>query len=284
MIYKIFLNKTYFILLLLVISIFPENSISNTVNYEFIYFTQKKHGSYKKALITLQNWISHSTDPNLIEINLFRIQELLQHEDLTSQAITILKNLAQQKNITRNIYLNERIHSILLTMYLRNGKLDKANTIIKQHPYLDFYTSHSFKNNDINDFEKKHWPEKKHLPFNIATKNTSWVKASPDLTGEVDFNSLYDSKVKNKLFYLYQNIQVSKPGIHYLFIGKTGYTDIWLNNKKIFSNRIKHNYNNSQYIIKVHLGKGRHSIMVKTGDSQNKLLFSLKNVAEDKEI
>ena len=66
-----------------------------------------------------------------------------------------------------------------------------------------------------------------------------------------------------------------------LWLGKTGYTDIWMDGHNVFSNREKHGFSFDQYGLLLSLSRGKHVLLIKVGDSNSGLMFALRLTDEE---
>jgi hypothetical protein len=112
------------------------------------------------------------------------------------------------------------------------------------------------------------------------THNDEWFDASADLTGKIDTEDIFED-VAGSILYLKTSINVPAKGKYVLWLGKTGFTDIWMDGRNVYSNREKHGFSFDQYGILLSLSRGKHCLLIKTGDSNSGLKFALRLTDED---
>ncbi len=246
------------------------------VDPEIRYTGLKGEGSYREALDLLHRWTLSTEDETICETNIFRIGELMAYPDLFTRGREVLENIRREKKDSLNGFILSRIDSCLNLLALKRGETDRSSEITGKLGFLKFDIIGPFKNSSRNDFEKKHLTEyKKNRIYTGRNYLVKWFPAQPERTGSVNPANLFHD-IEDTLFYLHSDICIAEEGEYSLTLGKTGYTDIWLNGRRIFSDWTRHSYGFDQYRIRLRLRKGYYSLLVKTGDLDGDLRFSAR--------
>lgn len=249
---------------------------------EDTYFVLKKAGNYTEALNLLHTWTLELQDPADIEINLFRIRELLVYPELYERGLEALAKI-KTRACSKSPFLQDRIDEMMIVLYLKKGDLLNAGIALNNLAFMNFQAMGPFKNSTVDEFEKSYAPELGYDPkqtCNGRVYSVSWFPAAPDRTGAININDLYPD-VKDSFFYLSRSIRVPQAGEYYFIMGKTGFTDLWLDGARIFSDRGEHGFNHDQYFIRVYLPAGTHRLLMKAGDSEEGIQVSLRFASAD---
>ena len=243
----------------------PKNHIFNE------YISQKMLGNYEEAIDLIENWTVDLNDPIMIETNLFRINELIKYPEIIEKGIGVFTRIAQKNEVLqKNIFLRQRIQIFLNKLYLRRGQIETAIKIKNSLGFINkFRIIGPFNKIDDLEFEKEYPPEIEIVdPATYTGKiyEVKWFDVNSDHSGEINIKELF-TETSDSIFYLYKKIKVPRNNRYTLFLGKTGYTDLWIDGKKILSNRTKHNFFFDQYKIDLFLSAGMHRILIKIGDS-----------------
>ncbi|MFH0975583.1 MAG: hypothetical protein V1874_07340 [Spirochaetota bacterium] len=224
------------------------------------YLEQKALSDYEGALKTLEDRTFIENDPVTIEMNMFRIYELSKYPELTDSATGLFKKLLANRTVENNPALKARANILLNLLYLKKGNMYDASIVKANLGFINkFRISAPVKNKG--DFGKLFKNE-----ANAEVTETEWFNAQTDPSGKVDLADFF-GEVSGCLFYLKSSITVPEDGNYLLWLGKTGYTDIWIDGGRIFSGRMKHGFLFDQYCITVALSGGTHDLLIKTGDS-----------------
>jgi hypothetical protein len=211
-----------FLIFILLIHIFSIKTASYGIeNYEIQYINQKASANYKTALDILTEWTSIETESIVIEINIFRINELIKYPELIPNAIKAYQKIINNKIVQANPVLEAKIKIFLNRLYLKSGRLQDALNIIADTGFISNY--------------KMNGPFKIDKNRNDEYKNREWFEATVDPSGTINLSDFF-SKVNECVFYLETIIYLPCEGVYNLWIGKSGKTDIWINGKKIYTN------------------------------------------------
>ncbi len=235
------------------------------------YLLQKSAGNYAAALDTLESMTFDTDSPSLIETNLFRIQELLSSSDLIAKGLGVLDSLAAgHRTIAGNEFLRARLQVMRNRLLLRQGNAREAVAIRDALGFISsFNTIGPFPNIGGEGFDTSFPPEREFNPAAAYTGRTAaveWFSVSADLSGSVDFGDLFESTA-DSIFYLRTQVSVLRGGNYILLIGKAGFTDIWIDGVRVFSNRSAHQFSFDQYHVELRLSAGIHTVLIKTANS-----------------
>jgi cellulose synthase operon protein C len=246
------------------------------------FLKEKSIGNYGGALEALVKNSPSLKDPASMEVDIFRIQELMRYPELHDRGLEALEHIAAAAG-PQHPFLADRIDQVRAMLYLSKGDIKRAEAIQKSLSCLDFQALGPFQNSSIEDFERSHGPEqtfnRKQL-FEGTYGPVSWFPVSPDRNGTISFSDLYP-ETRHSFFYLARAISVPQAGEYYLICGKTGYTDLWLDGRRIFADRTEHGFCHDQYYIRLHLPAGPHRIVMKAGDSDEGIRISLRIASAD---
>ncbi|MBN2402420.1 MAG: hypothetical protein JXN64_08460 [Spirochaetes bacterium] len=249
-----------------------------------LYLNQKALSNYNKSIEIIEEWTKHETDAATIEINTFRIYELIKYPELIEKAISAYNVILKNKTVRNNYALLARINIFLNMLYLRKGRAKEALFVRNNLGFIDKYkTTVPFKNSgDFNHSAISEADLSKTESENAHKKtyDADWFDVSADLTGKIDVEEIFGN-VSGSFFYFKTAISVSKNCRYILWLGKTGLTDIWLNGQNVFSNRENHDFSFDQYRILLTLSEGRHNLLLKIGDSKSGVKFSLRLTDEE---
>ncbi len=239
------------------------------------YLNQKSLSNYEKALEIIEEWTIGEKDPVIIETNVFRIYEILKYPELIDKAIGAYKNILENSTVKNDHSITARINIFLNLLYLRKGSVDEALQARRTLGFIDNYkTIGPFKNGDFN---LSYLPEKELSLEDSARifNKDEWFDTQTDPGGGIDAADLF-SDISKSVLYFKNTFSVPSDGGYILRLGKTGYTDIWLDGSNVFSSREKHGFAFDQYCIHVTLSEGKHILLIKTGDSKSGLQFALR--------
>ncbi|HPV42923.1 MAG TPA: DUF3857 domain-containing protein [Spirochaetota bacterium] len=246
------------------------------------FLKEKSAGNYAGALDALGTAGPDLNDPASIEVSLFMVGEMMQYPELHDRAGEVLGHIASVSAHAQP-YLADRVRHLRTRLCLSRGDLKGAEALQKSLAFLDFQAMGPFKNSSVEDFERSYRPERSFDRRQVCAGKFSpvtWFSARPDRTGSISFNELFPD-TGHSFFYLTRTITAPRSGEYLLIMGKTGYTDLWLDNRKIFSDRIEHGFCHDQYFIRVLLPAGPHRLLIKAGDSSSGIQVSLRMAAVD---
>jgi tetratricopeptide (TPR) repeat protein len=265
-----------FILLSLHASALTPNP-SSSLETEEAYFALKQAGSYADALDLLRAWSNELEDPAGIEINLFRIRELLAYPELYDRALDALIKIKAHA-VAKSPFLGDRIDEMTAILHLKKGDLRNAGIAVNDLSFLNFQAMGPFKSGTQDEFEKSYPPELGYDRGQTCIGKAypvSWFPVMPDRTGAININDLHPD-VRDSFFYFSGSLRVPRAGEYYLILGKTGFTDLWIDGARIFSDREEHGFDHDQYFIRVRLPAGPHRLLMKAGDSEQGIQVSLR--------
>lgn len=249
----------------------PQMFAAEYVPPEKKYLAEKSAGNYRAALDILLQWTESIDDPALAEINVFRIRELVYHPELAGAALDGLNKILSADNAaSRTPGARDRIMLLKNRLLLSRGDISAARAVLGALGVVQSYTIIGpFANEGIGDFEISHAPEHaapdgERYPGKLHPVH--WFETRPNHYGAVDINELM-LPASAGLYYFSADISIHEKGLYTVHLGKTGYTDIWLDGGLIFRNRRRHSFCEDQYALNVYMTEGRHRLLVKTGDS-----------------
>ena len=260
----------------------PDYAAPSVLSPEDEYYRLRQRGDYAEALKSLQAWTAGLDDPAAVMANLHRVRELLAYPELYEQGMQALAGI-EAKALCRDPFVKDHIDRIRAFLLLTKGETQKAEAIMTALSLLDFYASGPFSGGSGEEFERSRAPEKETgtvKPRGDDVREAGWFTVAPDRIGVLDFNDLFPG-MDNPLFYLSRSISIPRPGEYYLILGTTGFTDLWLDGAKIFSERTEHGFSHDQYFIRVSLSRGAHRLLVKAGNSAEGIRFSLRIASID---
>ncbi len=253
---------------------------------EIDYFACKQRGDYKKALEILAAWNGKISEPSVLELNAFRISELVSQPELLDLGVEVLESLKKHDPVRNNPLVGERIDLFLNDLYLKKGDIERSDRIVRSLGFNGFFILGPFNNRSLQDFETEHSPERSWSPRKSHEGKSgavTWHYLPHDRFGTIDINDIA-SDVKDTIYYLYGEFEVPSEGGYYMMVGRTGFTDIWMDGTKILSHRERHDFFRDQYMISLSLMRGSHRILVKTGDSRGRIRFSMRMKGRDGSI
>ncbi len=235
------------------------------------YLFQKGLCSYGDALNILEDWTVNSEDPVVIETNIFRIEEIIKYPELIGRGIEALNSVRAKNRLVReNRFLTARIDFFLNGLYMRLGNTEMAGRIRDSLGFIKGYRIIGpFRSGSEGGFEIQNPPEfenKSGAAYPGKIFNVSWFKAGCGLSGMIDLGDFFKD-IGDSLFYLLSGFSISEAGEYILSVGKTGFTDIFIDGRMIFSSRNRHLFCFDQYRIRVRLSGGAHTLLVKSDDS-----------------
>ena len=273
----VYMTKKIISSLLFILIIFPVALLADSFP-DKKFFELKEKAEYSKALEYLTSQIVKEKNPVSAEAGLFLINSIINTSEMFRPAIDSYNKIAQTETVKKNPMLKERLKIFKRDILLRSGRFKEAENLTLSLGYIDFLIAGPFPARGEQDFSKKYPPEIKFDPsqeMDGSVHKTGWFNAPADLTGRITPANFADN-TENSIFYLTKEITVPKDRIYTFTFGKTGFTDIRINNKKVFSDRQKHGFCHDQYKFTIHLSAGKHRILVKTGDNSGRLEFSMR--------
>ena len=273
------LNRSTFItlLIILLIIIFPPAFYADD-NPLTGYLNEKALSNYENAIGIIDEWSLKEKDPVIFETNMFRIYELVKYPELIGNAIAAYKNMLNNKTVNDEA-LRSRINIFLNILYLRKGDMQEAESIRNHLGFIERYKmlgpfrgNGNYNKQFLQETElSKDGPEKSDKDIS----DTECCDARTDLTGKIDIADLL-GKAAESVFYFKSTVYVPADGSYVVRLGKTGYTDLWIDGSNVFSDRLKHGFSYDQYCIQVSLTRGKHVLLLKLGASDSGLEFALR--------
>lgn len=256
---------------------FSLNAVPEQENRELEFLAIKSKGDYSEALKYLGPWTRKLSDDSLIEINLLRIEDLIIYPELCDTALDVLESLASNERIKNSPQLNSRFHQVLREVYLKKGRLAGAARLLREQGYLSFHAVGPFDSRGMDSFERQRGPEQSPREAEYRGKYcpVSWYETQPDRSGIIDIDGLFHD-TRESAFYFFTTVAVPSAGEYSIILGKCGYTDVYLDDAMVFSNRSRHGFYCDQYSVRVFMEKGPHRICIKTGDSSEGVKLSAR--------
>ncbi|MBN1533069.1 MAG: DUF3857 domain-containing protein [Spirochaetes bacterium] len=262
--------------LLMVLSPFVAGNAITTEESE--YLSEKQRGDYRGAIEALARWNRLITEPAYLELNAFRIRELAVYPELYDTAEEALSSLRRHCITTRTPLLRDRIDLFLNELHLARGNTAESDRLMAPLGFLSFYVLGPFNNRSSGEFEQDYLDGKapqRERYYHGRYGPVTWWHMNPDRHGTININDIAE-KLRGGLYYLQQDIDIPAEGRYTLLVGKTGATDITIDGTVVFASRGRHGFRQDQYCVTVALRKGRHSILVKTGDAESRIRFSMR--------
>ncbi len=247
-------------------------SASGKADYEKEYLFHKSKENYLEALKVLGEWSLTLRDQIQLETNVFRIEELLMYPECFDAVSGYVESLAGNNPAVReNPDIHARLDMVRNLAFLRKNMPAQARTILRRWGFLETCRILGpFNNYRASDFDAAPTFEtvlKQDRIFHGKHYPVHWFDGETNLRGKIDIKEI-ECDTRNSLYYLKWNFNVHTPGTYILYVGKTGYTDIWINGVTVFKNRKRHAYGVDQYRIVMELVRGTHRVLVKTGDAE----------------
>lgn len=249
--------------------LFPIASRGND-SYLNEYLSHKALCNYERALNVLEEWTLESKDADTIETNLFRIDELLEYPELDERALKIFERISLSEAVTKHPFLAARIKFFKRRLLLKKGAAgewfnkDDPAGFVRKYKLIGPFGYSGPNNFDIE------LPPEKEMSMDAECRGkvslVRWFQVSADLEGTINIADLF-ADVGDSLYFFLADVAAPSEGNYVLSLGKTGFTDLWLDGEKIFTSRRSHDFLHDQYRIRVFLPRGRHRILIKTGDS-----------------
>ncbi len=235
------------------------------------YLLQKGLGNYEESINTIVEWTRGIDDEALIDINLLRIYEMVDYPEMIDVAISALDKISGYRSVYSSTYLRDRIEILKGMLLFKRGDTTSVKGFRRRFGFIDeFKIIGPFSNRNKEEFEGPHLPPGGFDgSLSLMGKNyyVSWFDTRSNWIGIVTIGELF-SNIGDSLFYLYREVGIDKSGVYKLSLGKTGYADIWIDGKKIFSNREEHGFFFDQYVIEVFLPEGQHNLLIRIGNSE----------------
>lgn len=262
-----------FLLIIIILLPLLSRAIAGDPSPEEQYLRRTGDGDCLSALAALREWTAATKDPVVAEINLFRIRELSEDDDLAAPALETLQAL-DIAPVFQDPFLRDRLELFTAALHLRAGNIGEAASLISRAGYLDLVAAGPFHTVG---------PERTGIsPFADESSPGLFPRyaANPDRTGAVRIAELMPVK-HDSFCCFYRSFAAPVAGHYYIILGTTGPSELWLDGKKIFSRETGHNFDHDQYFIHVRLTPGAHRIMIKAGDFEGRISVSLRIVESE---
>ncbi len=254
------------VLIILILLPLARGALARDLSPEERYMRLENRGEYPEALSFLREWTAATNDPVVAEINLFRIRELSETDDLAEPALETLRDLGDAP-VFDDPFLRDRLELITAVLHLRAGNLGAAESLISRAGFLDCMAAGPFHNGEIENAGTRSSGDPSPGDF-------PWYRVSPDRTGAVCIDELMP-RMRDSFCYFHRSV-VTPGGEYYLVLGTTGPADLWLDGTRIFTRDTTHGFDHDQYFIHVRLTGGTHRIMIKAGDREGRIGVSLR--------
>lgn len=226
-------------------------------------------GRYINALDLMKIRLSITDNPYDLEAALYQIRELSKYQECLPKALSLLGDLKNDFRFINNPTLIDRLDILYSELLFRKGDIYTAQTIVQSFDFFNFYVMGPFKSGTVDEFNTQYPPERYFKSDQVCSgylHTVTWFTTHQDRLGIISLSDLIPN-TKDTFFYLYQTFTISTSGSYQLLLGKSGFTDIWIDGTRVFSNRRKHAFDHGQYAISVDLGQGTHTLLIKIGDS-----------------
>ena len=271
------MKKFIFFLIILSGTAFSHVTVAETGN-EMDFLGLKEQGRYVEALDCLARWSETCSEPGTLEVNIFRVRDLMVYPELYEKGLETLEKMGGNPLAATDPVVKARLCQCSADLLLRRGDISGAGTVLKNLDYKEFMVLGPFDNTGMTDFDNALIPDMtadRSRGYRGKTHKVSWFKAVPNRAGVIDMNELLPD-VGESLFYFYTTLQVPENGVYSLILGKCGYTDLFLDGSLVFRNRVRHGFCNDQYAVQISLERGPHRVLLKCGDTGGKLSLSLR--------
>lgn len=275
----IFIKLSRFILVFALFFFFAAKSWSAAAQTksELEYLELKASGLHDDAMEFLYVWSMTLSDSVLLEINLFRINELIRYPEQFERALAIFNKLQQHETFKQNPPLLQRLCFFKLELLFRMNRIKEASELKQSLNFLDFQIIGPFNSENINDFDIKRSLPNLNSNAELPGKNypVSWFRSYTDMTGVTDINELLpDSDTANSLFYLCSEVELKQGGIYKFSVGKTGSCEMSIDGTMVFQGTERHDFYHGQYIIEAAIPAGKHIILFKLDSSATGAVLS----------
>jgi len=245
---------------------------------EEAYLRHKARCDYNGALDILGDWSVQEKNADILELNLFRIMELLKYPEQFDTVMSILDRISENPLMGNTLFLQERLLLCRQDILLRKGNIREARRIRDRLGYLDFNLLGPFPARNSDEFEKDYIDEESDVPsmeIKGKTDLISWFESAPDLSGAINISELCPDS-GDSYFYLRREVNITKTGLYEIVLGKSGFCDLKIDGITVYSSREKHGFSRDQYVITVFLREGSHRLIIKTGDSRDGIVLSCR--------
>ena len=251
---------------------------ANETDQELKYLQLKARGLYPQALDYIADWTADIEDPELVVVNLFRIDELLRYPEQFKTGLAIYDRLEKTETVKNNPETLRRLLTFKQSLLLRMNKIPEASALKKRLNFMDFSILGPFASGTINEFETE-YPvmELFETGGEINGKNypVSWFPVYSDLEGAISLNGIFpEDDILNNLFYLHTKINIQNSGRYRFTLGKTGFCRMNIDDTEIFYNTERHDYSSGQYAIEADIPSGSHNVLIKLDSSRDGSIIS----------
>lgn len=261
-------------------------AVTELSSTESEYLYQKSIGNYESSLELIREEAKSIEDVVVIDLHLLRIYELIHYSEMIDSGIRAYDDILKSSAIVRsNEYLRERIALFKSRLFFRRGDTTALRGFRKRFGYVDnFKIIGPFNSRNENEYNQTHAPvEGNHRSLHGKNYLVNWFNIRSNWLGVFDITKLFNgSRINNTLFFLYRDITIKQSGSYRFMLGKTGYSDIWIDGVPIFSEHREHGYFPDQYCIDVFIPEGTHRIVIKIGTFKGDARFSLRFTQTDK--
>ena len=248
-------------------------------NYLFL----KSRCRYSEAFQNLARQAASEKNPDELALDFFRMEEVLPGLE-PAGTIPVLSELVKNEAIAKNFSARDHLRHILILQHLRSGNLPDAEKIHAALGFLPFDTLGPFPCTTPADFDKIRAPDKnpaaRPASYNGRVPGITWFGVRPDRRGIISFGDLFEN-AGDSLFYLHTRIIIPSDGTFHMYLGKTGFCSVSVDNRTVFQNTRRHSFHHDQYHITLILGKGAHDILIRLSDSSARSDISVRLIDSD---
>jgi|GEM_PF-506909 len=259
-------------LLLVPWDVFASAGVDEGTRFEDRFFSEKERGAYFEALATLVEWTEREENHILIETNIFRLEELASQTELIDPLLEACDAIDfKNPQIRRNWSLRHRLRLLKAALLVRRARIHEASRLREELGFVNrLHVLGPFRNSDPSDFESARLPGEGFDPgreYQARLHPVRWHEMEADCAGSFDMGER-GAEARDSLFFLRAAVAIEREGSYTLFLGKTGYTELFLDGASVFKNMTRHGFGADQYRIEVRLDRGLHEVLIKLGDSR----------------
>lgn len=264
---------------------------ANNSNFLDNYFTAKKKGVYNVALDNIYNKAVTEKKLNSFIADIFRINEVVIYPEQLDKGLLLLKKLQTKTPLKKNMFAINIINYFKLRYNLSLGNFTKADELKSSSGFITPFSligPFAYKNekhfNNFNLQSTKIINTNRYLSKNHSLRLS---KVNSNKNGILSINNRYDISEKS-VFFAQTILNAPKTDIYKIYISKTGFFDLSVNNTLIFKNRSEHGFFPAQYEITVKLNKGINKFDIKCINNEENIhkfaiqVFNSKNKSVSK--
>ncbi len=243
-------------------------------------------GDYRGALEEMARAAVRENDPAMIEYGVFRMAETVRYPELVPAGIHACKRLLSENGaVDRNEALRARVRLLQAWLSLRNGDTAAAEEIsdglgfVKDYRVIGPFDSHTATLPDSGPAPGKGDGVGSPVPGKLYP--VRWFDARADRMSILDPGER-NLDAADVVYFIAADFTTRADETRVFHIGKTGQTQIWIDDKPVFKSVTRHRFAHDQYRVAVRCAPGVHRLLVRLGDSlTDGVKFSLRHVALD---